>query len=36
MFKIDYYNLDLQYASPDPADGKITCCVMTVIMADEY
>jgi hypothetical protein len=36
MFKIDYFNLDLQYASPDPADRNVTCRVMTLMRAEEY
>lgn len=36
MFKIDYYDLSLQYHSDDPADPKITTRVMTVMFASEY
>ena len=35
MFKIDYYDLDLQYASSDPADRNVTCHVMTPMLANE-
>jgi Protein of unknown function (DUF3768) len=36
FFKIDYYDTNLQYASPDPADASKTCRVMTILLADEY
>ena len=36
FFKIDYYDLDLCFASPDPADQKITRRAMTIMLAEEY
>jgi len=36
MYKIDYYDRDLQYASPDPSDATKTCRVMTILLCDEY
>jgi len=34
--KIDYYALDLQHGSDDPADPSKTTRVMTVMTAEEY
>ena len=36
FWKIDYYDLDLRHASPDPADPAFTVRVMTIMRGDEY
>jgi Protein of unknown function (DUF3768) len=36
FFKIDAYDLNLEYGSPDPADASLTIRVMTVMLASEY
>lgn len=36
IWKIDYYDRDMTYASDDPADAKGTLRVMTVMLADEW
>lgn len=36
FWKIEYYNLDLNGASPDPADCAFTVRFMTIMTAGEY
>ncbi len=36
FWRIDYYDLDLRHASPDPADPAFTVRVMTIMRGDEY
>jgi Protein of unknown function (DUF3768) len=36
FFKIDYFDRNLKYHSPDPADPGLTVRVITIMLADEY
>jgi hypothetical protein len=36
FWKIDYFDSDLEYLSPDPADATVTTRVMTIMQEDEY
>ena len=36
LWKIDYYDLDLQFGSDDPADPGVTHRILTVLLASEW
>jgi hypothetical protein len=36
FFKIDYFDRDLQFHSPDPGDPAVTERVITLMLAEEY
>ena len=35
-WKIDYYDRNLEFHSPDPADPEVTVRVLTIMRVDEY
>jgi hypothetical protein len=36
LWKIDYYDRKLEFASPDPANPELTVRVLTVMLVSEY
>ena len=36
FFKLDYYDRNTEFGSPDPADPAVTTRVLTIMRADEY
>jgi hypothetical protein len=36
FWKIDCYDKDLEFGSPDPANDAVTCRLLTLMRADEY
>ena len=35
IFKIDYYDVNMEYGSPDPADPRLTRRVLTILLASD-
>jgi hypothetical protein len=36
FFKIDYFDRNIEFGSPDPGDPSVTTRVLTVMLAEEY
>src|SRR3954470_15278084 len=36
LFKIDYYDSDLRFHSPDPADPGVTRRILTIFLPEEF